>query len=181
MWKDKYSLGREHPLLLHGSRGTKVRALARGALMGTSLLELVPGKIRNTHRPQETGTGVMVTSKRKNSALWQKRELLLQGKSSTITKHNAKQICSNMCPPCGPFLSPGTLLMKPSLRPQPKAFPAALTWSQMSSHFFSLSYCRSSRALSGGKFMAFCGEREREREGPRRARAPAEPDTSKPR
>lgn len=30
-----------------------------------------------------------------------------------------------------------------------------LTWSQISSHFFSLSYCRSNRALSGGRFIAF--------------------------
>lgn len=29
----------------------------------------------------------------------------------------------------------------------------ALTWSQIRSHFFSLSYCRSSRALSGGRFI----------------------------
>lgn len=35
------------------------------------------------------------------------------------------------------------------------------TWSQMSSHFFSLSYCRNSRALSGGRFIEFWN-RERE-------------------
>lgn len=29
------------------------------------------------------------------------------------------------------------------------------TWSQIRSHFFSLSYCRRSRALSGGKFIEF--------------------------
>lgn len=29
----------------------------------------------------------------------------------------------------------------------------AHTWSQIRSHFFSLSYCRSSRALSGGRFI----------------------------
>lgn len=60
--------------------------------MGTSLFELVPGKIRNIHRPEETGTGVMVTSKRKNSTPWQKRELLLQGKSLPITKHDVKEM-----------------------------------------------------------------------------------------
>lgn len=32
------------------------------------------------------------------------------------------------------------------------------TWSQMRSHFFSLSYCRRSRALSGGRFMELWGE-----------------------
>lgn len=37
---------------------------------------------------------------------------------------------------------------------------AKLTWSQMSSHFFSLSYCRNSRALSGGRFMEFCRTEE---------------------
>ena len=31
----------------------------------------------------------------------------------------------------------------------------ALTWSQISSHFFSLSYCRSSLTLSGGRFIEF--------------------------
>lgn len=32
-----------------------------------------------------------------------------------------------------------------------------LTWSQISSHFFSLSYWLSSFILSGGRFMEFCG------------------------
>lgn len=33
-----------------------------------------------------------------------------------------------------------------------------LTWSQTSSHFFSLSYWLSSFILSGGRFMELCGE-----------------------
>lgn len=36
-----------------------------------------------------------------------------------------------------------------------------LTWSQISSHFFSLSYCRSNLALSGGRFIAFCKEKKK--------------------
>lgn len=35
------------------------------------------------------------------------------------------------------------------------------TWSQMRSHFFSLSYCRRRRALSGGRFIEFWKTRER--------------------
>lgn len=39
----------------------------------------------------------------------------------------------------------------------PMGHPAP-TWSQMRSHFFSLSYWRRSRALSGGRFMELWGQ-----------------------
>lgn len=73
--------------------------------------------------------------------------------------------CNHSNPLRPPLLSPGSALPKHQRTLSTgcllQALLAALTWSQMSSHFFSLSYCRSSRALSGGKFIAFCRERKK--------------------